>query len=169
MLTLYRCLLYAYPNAYRREYAAEMIAVFSEAKHALRNEQLSQRLSFWARELTGLLCGALREQLYALLGTHSWIPFRRFDMRPEFRFPRSTVFLMTLVLAGVVLAIEKATNIELKYGGTLGTVWPALPMFFLLMLLTMSALAASVWALMFALRRTGMHRLANIQFRSGRR
>jgi hypothetical protein len=169
MLTLYRCLLYAYPNAYRREYAAEMVVVFSEAKQALPNKPVCQRVSFCARELTGLLCGALREQLYALLGLHGWNPFRRFDMRPEFRFPRSTVFLMTLVLAGVVLAIEKATNIELKYGGTLGTVWPALPMFFLFMLLTMSVLAASVWALMFALRRTGMHRLANIQFRSGQR
>jgi hypothetical protein len=169
MLTLYQALLYAYPTAYRREYAAEMLAVFSEAKQALPNEPLRQRLSFWARELTGLLCNALREQLYALLGSHGWIPFRRFDMRPEFRFPRSTVFLMTLVLAGVVLAIEKATTIELKYGSTLGTVWPSLPAFFLVMSVSMAMLAAIVWAILFALRRTGMHRLANIQFQSGQR
>jgi hypothetical protein len=163
MRSLYQCLLYLYPTAYRREYAKEMAWVILESQQSLNNRPLAERMSFNARETAGLLCGAAREHLRLLVGSDKWIPFRRFDMRPEFRFPRSTVFLMTVVLAGVLLAIEKATQVEVKYGTTLGTVWPALPVFFLSVTLILCALAATVWAIMFALRRTGVHRLANVQ------
>jgi hypothetical protein len=163
MRLIYQWLLNLYPTDYRREYAAEMTGVILESQQSLSNKGFAERLHFCVRETAGLLCGAGREHLRLLLGSQGWAPIRRFDMRPEFRFPRSTVFLMTLVLAGVVLAIEKATKIELSYGGTLGTVWPALPVFFVFMLFTMSALALCVWAVLFALRRTGMPRLADIQ------
>jgi hypothetical protein len=163
MRTLYRCLVRFYPKDYRREYAGEMLSVILESQQQLTNKSFAELLSFSARETAGLLCGAGREHLRLLLGSQGLVPIRRFNMRPEFRFPRSTVFLMTVVLAGVILAIEKATQVEVKNGTTLGMVWPALAVFFLFMSLAMSAVAACVWAVLFALRRTGMQRLDNVQ------
>jgi hypothetical protein len=163
MQSLYRRLLYLYPTGHRHEYAVEMAVVFREAEDALAGKHLVLRCSFYAREISGVLAGALREHVRGLLGLSRWISFRRFDMRPDFRFPRSTVFLMAVILAGVLLTIEKATAIEIRYGGSLGTVWPSLPWFFVFMLLTMGGLAVIVWAILFALRRTGSHRLANVQ------
>lgn len=89
-------------------------------------------------------------------------------MRPEFRFPRSTVFLMWVILAGVVLAIEKAkTVVRLKEGlppGTI-TVWDPMlwSMLCALLLVIVMVAAAGVWGILFALRRTGMQRFDNIQ------
>ena len=68
-------------------------------------------------------------------------------MRPEFRFPRSTVFLMLVSLAGVVLSLEKARTVQVKYGAgaTLMSVWPALPWALVLVLLILSATVAITW------------------------
>jgi hypothetical protein len=85
-----------------------------------------------------------------------------FDMHPEFRFPPSTVFLMSGILAGIVLAIDKATSVELKYGGPTETVWPGLPWFLAAMLALVCLTVVIVWGVLFALGRTGMHRLANV-------
>lgn len=165
MLTLYRCLLHLYPAAYRHEYAAEMTSVFRQAHQAVSHETLAARASLCTREIPGLLSGALREQFRRIAGECDWAPFRRLDMRPEFRFPRSTIFLMLAILAGVALAIEKAKAIQLKYGAgaNLMTVWPSLPWALGLMLLIVSATVVIVWGIMFALHRTGMHRLANLE------
>ena len=86
-------------------------------------------------------------------------------MRPEFRFPRSTVFLMLVILACVVVSLEKAKSIQLKYGAgaSLMSVWPALPWALALMLLIVAATVVIVWGILFALQRTGVHRLANLQ------
>ncbi len=87
-------------------------------------------------------------------------------MRPEFRFPRSTVFLMCVILAGVVLAIDKAKDIvRMKDGlppGTI-TVWDSMLGSVVCALLLVIAMVAAVWGILFALRRTGMQRLDNIQ------
>jgi len=163
MIHLYRCLLHLYPAAYRHEFAGEMALVFLESERVVRRECLATRIVFCARELSGLLSGALREQTRTLVGFYDCVPFGRFDMRPEFRFPRSTVFLMSVILAAVVVAIAKATSIELKYGGTLETVWPSLPWFLALMLGLVCLTVVIGWGILFAMRRTGMHRLANLQ------
>jgi len=86
-------------------------------------------------------------------------------MRPEFRFPRSTVFLMLVILACVVVSLEKAKSIQLKYGAgaSLMSVWPALPWALALMLLFVAAIVLVVWGILFALQRTGVHRLANLK------
>ena len=87
-------------------------------------------------------------------------------MRPGFRFPRSTVFLMCVILAGVVLAIEKAkTVVEMKEGfasGASGTLDPMLWSVLFAMAIVFAAVAA-VWGVLFALHRTGMHRLGDVQ------
>jgi hypothetical protein len=163
VINLYRCLLYLYPAAYRHDFAREMALVFLESERAIRTECLAARIVFYARELSGLLSGALREQVRTLVGSYHCISFGRFDMRPEFRFPRSTVFLMSVILAAVVLTIAKATSIELKYGGALETVWPGLPLFLAVMLGLVCLTVVIVWGILFAMRRTGMHRLANLQ------
>jgi hypothetical protein len=160
MLMLYRCLLFLYPAVYRNEFAEEMTSVFSEARQALRLG-FAARISFCARETRGLLSGALREHLRNILGPE--IPFRRLNMRAQFRFPRSTVFLMLVVFAGVILAIAQATSIQLKYRDAIGSVWPSLVSILCFMLLTMCAAAVIVLGVLHALRRTGAHRLANVR------
>jgi len=85
-------------------------------------------------------------------------------MRPEFRFPRSTVFLMSVILAGVLLTIEKAKGIQLKYGSAADVaMWPGMTWAFAILMLMVSVTVVIVWGVLFTLRRTGMHRLANLQ------
>jgi hypothetical protein len=165
MLTLCRLVLLLYPAAYRREYAEEMISVLRDAQEAGRNEAFDARARFCAREIGGLLAGGLRAQVLRLTGSCGWIPFRRFDMRPDFRFPRSTVFLMLVILAGVALTIEEARGIEMKYAtdAHVIAVWPALPWGLAIVLALVATIVAIVWGILFALQRTGVHRLANLQ------
>lgn len=165
MLTLYRWLLYLYPTAYRRECAEEMTTVFRQAQDATRSETLAKRALFYAREIPGLLSGALQEHFRRVAGSYDSIPLRRFEMGPEFRFPRSTVFLMLVSLGGVVVSLEKAKSIQVQYGAgaSLMSVWPALPRALGLVLLIVSAAVVIVWGILFALQRTGVHQLANLQ------
>jgi hypothetical protein len=163
MLSLYRGLLYLYPSLYRREYADEMISVFRDAHDDLSAARVTDRISFRIREILGLLAGALRERVRFVSGRSPLIAFRRFDMRPEFRFPRSTVFLMSIIFAGVILAMEKANLIQVKYAAGVGSIWPSLPWFLGSTLLFTWAAALVVWGILFALGRTGTHRLENIE------
>ena len=86
-------------------------------------------------------------------------------MRPQYRFPRSTVFLMCVILAGVVLAIAKArdvaTSVPLPHEAMV--VWNSMPLFLLLFPMLAGAAVLAVWGLLFALRRTGMHRLDGVE------
>jgi len=87
-------------------------------------------------------------------------------MEPQFRFPRSTVFLMGVILAGVVLAINKARDIvQMKGGLPRGgeAVWDPMLWSLLAALAVVCIVVAAAWGILFALRRTGMHRLGNIE------
>jgi hypothetical protein len=163
MLSFYRWLLYLYPSLYRREYGDEMISVFRDAQAEVSTGSSQERICFRARETWGLLAGALQEHIRIIGGSYRLISFTRFDMRPEFRFPRSTVFLMAIIFAGVILAMEKANTIQVKYGAGSGSIWPSLPWFLGLTLLFTCAAVMVVWGTLFALGRTGAHRLANLQ------
>ena len=156
-LTVYRCLLCLYPERYRDEFAEEMKSVFRDAQSDVPAAPTA-KISFYLREFCGLVSGALRAHFDRLFGPA--IPFRRFDMQPQFRFPRSGVILMCVILAGVLLAIEKARTIEVKYGPReVMAVWNSLPWFLFFFPALACATAAAVWGLLFALRRTGRHRL----------
>ena len=163
MLSFYRWLLYLYPSLYRREYGDEMISVFRDAQADVGNGSFGERISFLAHEMWGLLAGAVQERLRTISGRYQLISFTRFNMRPEFRFPRSTVFLMSIIFASVILAMEKAHTIQVKYAAGVGSIWPSLPWFLGLALLLTCVTATLVWGVLFAFGRTGAHRLANIQ------
>lgn len=79
-------------------------------------------------------------------------------MQPQFRFPRSTVFLMLVIFAGTVLTISKAASVA---GGL--AVWPSLVSVLVFLLLTMCKAAVIVWGILHTLRRSGAHRLEKVQ------
>jgi archaellum biogenesis protein FlaJ (TadC family) len=162
MLSFYRWLLYLYPSLFRREYADEMISVFRDAQAEVSAGSFGERISFRMREAWGLLAGALQENIRIMSGSYQSISFTRFNMRPEFRFPLSTVFLMSIIFVGVILAMEKANTIQMKYADGVGSIWPSLPWFFGLTILFTCATVMVVWGILFALGRSGVHRLANI-------
>lgn len=163
MLRLYQGLLYLYPAAYRQEFGEEMQCVFLRAQAERNIAPLLERAKFGARELAGLLSGAAQAHIVAALGMENWLRFRRFNVRPQFRFAGSTVFLMCVIFAAVALAIEKAKAIvQMKEG--LPTVTAAVwnPLFWLYPMAVALAVAGAIWAILFALHRTGLHRMDRI-------
>lgn len=169
MLPVYRCLLYLYPAAHRSVYGEEMVDVFRDAQNEKSANGLVSLTSFYVRELTGLLQGAIEEHLRALMGSRwTLFPFRRFNMRSEFRFPKSTTTLMVIILAGVVLAIEKGKAIQASLPGVnppIGPIHGVQTAFFptiALMFLFFYAAGVIGWAILFALRRSGVHRLSEM-------
>src|SRR5580698_2452804 len=174
MVSLYRCLLYLYPAAYRYEYGEEMAGVFREALGDVRSETwgkgLWPRAVFLLREFVGLFHGAIEERWRATATSHSWlsIPSRRFTMHSEFRFPKATPVLMAVILAAVILTIAKAPAIEdsLPYSNPQlppihaehFTFFPAMAAIFL----SACTVAVIGWAVLFALRRSGVHRLSEM-------
>jgi hypothetical protein len=168
MLTVYRLLLYLYPPAHRCEFSEEMLAVLGEAQtEAWKNDTLV-RSRFCAREIKGLVVGALSEHVRTIAGVDRppLIFSRRLNMRSEFRFPKITVTLMTIILAGVVLAIEKATAIQASVPDSYQHVGPIQPAHFtflptMLVIMGGACLAGAIgWAILFALHRSGVQRLA---------
>lgn len=163
MLSFYRGLLYLYPSHYQREYTNEMVSVFRDAQADVSAGSFKERISFRVRETLGLLAGAVQEHIRIMTGGYPLISFRGFNVHPEFRFPRSTVFLMSIIFGGVILAMEKANTIQVKYAAGSGSIWPSLPWFLGFTLLFACAAAMAGWGILFALGRTGGHRLANIR------
>jgi len=174
MLSLYRFLLRLYPRAYRHEFGVEMLAVFREAQTETWKKGVLARGVFYAREVAGLLRGALGEHLHAIAGSDLFTPTwsgsptkRRFTMRSEFRFPKATAPLMALILALIVVAIEKAKAIQASLPHTNPHVGPIQPAQFTLFstLLVVVAITCAAgllgWAILFALRRSGLHRLSD--------
>jgi hypothetical protein len=158
-LTAYCWLLCLYPVSYREEFGEEMKSVFRDARNEVP-PTLIAKISFYAREFSGLLSGALRAHFDRLFGPA--LSFRRFYMQPQFRFPRSTVFLMLVIFAGTILTIAEASKIAGDTRGWSG-VWPSLGSVLVFMLVTMCAAAAIVWGILHTLRRSGVHRLENVQ------
>lgn len=89
-------------------------------------------------------------------------------MRSGFRFPKSTSFLMTVILAGIVLAIQKAEAIRAALPDEIAPVGPMWsPHVGILTTIGLTFLGvyfagALAWVVLFALRRSGVHRLSEI-------
>jgi hypothetical protein len=168
MSSLYHSLLHLYPAGYRREFGEEMLTVFRQAQMEAEQQGMPAPISFWVREVQGLLTGALREHLRPM--TPASLPLRlsrRLSMHSEFRFPKSTVTLMIIILGAVVVAIEKATAIVNSVPHTSPRYGPIQPEHFtllptLLMIVCFACVSGTLgWLLLFALRRSGVQRLAD--------
>ena len=169
MLSLYRSLLYLYPRAYRLEYADEMLSVLSEVQHELQKNSAVRKTVLCAQEAGGLLAGALREHLHALTGSYyPMLSPRRITMRSEFRFPKTVVVLMIVVLAAVLAAIDKARSIMLSVPHTSQPVGPIKEAEFTTVPTMLIALAGAClagllgWAIVFTLRRSGIQRFSQV-------
>jgi hypothetical protein len=169
MLTLYRSLLYLYPSAYRAEFGNEMMSVLSDLHFELRHETLWKRLFRSLHEVAGLLSGAFQQHVRALTGSYLYISSpRRFPMRSEFRFPKSAVALMTLILVAILYAIDQARSIQLSIPPSHTDVGPiksaeftAVPSMFIAVIGAFF-IGAVAWAVIFALRRSGMQRFSQV-------
>ena len=152
-LKVYCWLLCLYPRGHRQEFGEEMTSVFRDARGALP-PGLAGRIGFYVREFCGLLPSALRAHFDRLFGPVA--SSGRFDMQAHSRFRRSTVLLMLVMFAGVVLAMAIAISVA---GGTLQAVWPSLAAVLACLLLSVCAAAAVVFGVLRTLQRGGVHRL----------
>jgi len=170
MLTVYRKLLRLYPTEHRERFGEEMLAVLREACDQNANRKLITRGRRYVREIRGLVTGALREHLRVLFEIEDGLSLGtgRFAMRNGFRFPKSTAVLMTIILAGVVVAIRKGEVIATSLPDFSQPVTPIHPAHSYLLpgvfegFIFFYAAGLVGWAIAFALRRSGVHRLADM-------
>ena len=169
-MTLYRSLLRLYPAFHRERFGAEMIAVFGEVQAETVSKGTMAQVVFCLREGAGVVSGALQEHWRALGGEDVWLwfPTRRFTMRTEFRFPKATPVLMAIILGGVMVAIQKGENISASLRGAveppIGPIHPTHSVLLggiVLGFVFFYAAGMIGWAILFAMRRSGVHRLAD--------
>ena len=144
--------------------------VFWQVHSQEAKKSVLSRIVFGAREAGGLL-GAFQEHVRAMTNFPRRMAFskRRLTMHSEFRFPKATVSLMTIILAAVLIAIDKAKAIQssIPYANPqVGPIHSTQQLMLLptLLLVWMGASIAGVvgWAVLFALRRTGVQRLSDV-------
>jgi hypothetical protein len=169
MITIYQHLLRLYPAEYRQQFGEEMIAVLTDVEAGNGNRSLLARARLLIRETVGLMSGALREQLRIPANASFALSFsRRFAMRNGFRFPKSTAILMTLILGGVIVAIRKGEAIAASLPNVSQPIAPihSAPSYLLpgvvAGFLFFYAAGLAGWAIVFALRRSGVHRLDDL-------
>ena len=168
MRRLYRWLLWMYPAAFRVEFGTEMEGVFADARVAPEAAGRWPAVVFYGQEFLGLIGGAVRERLHG--GWDEGL-VRRFTMsRNRFRYSWAAIAFMTLSLATVLTAIHDARTAAqnlagktyLMEGHTYEFYRPDhlsfLQTFGFAFGVTVVATVAVVVA-MFALRRSGVHRL----------
>jgi len=165
---VYRNLLRLYPSSHRAQFAEEMVGVFEERLAEAVSKSTFARSKFLAREATGVVGGAFQERWRTLGvdGFDLWFPTRRFTMRTEFRFPKTTAVLMTIILAGVMLAIKKGEAISVSVPPSSTPVGPipsthSVLLGGIVLTFVFFYLAGMIgWLILFAMRRSGIHRLA---------
>jgi hypothetical protein len=170
MLPFFRHLLNLYPPAYRREFGEEMLGVLIEMHSEVQQKHPPARAIRYAREAGGLLRGALREHARIIFFSQAFplFPQRRLTMRSEYKFPKATVGLMTVILGVVLVAIEKAKAISESVAPANPAIGPIQPMHFsivaaLELLGVVCVGGAMVWAVLFALHRSGTQRFSNLK------
>ena len=169
MLNFYRRTLRLYPASHREQFGSEMLAVFSELDLSHRAETVLYRATFYLREFGGLIRGIMAEHARSLFRTTDFVPFStgRLFMRHGFRFPKTTAVLMALILGGVLLAIKKGEDIAASLPHVDPPIGPIQPAHSVLLppiaLFFAFFYAAGLigWVILFALRRSGVHRLAD--------
>jgi hypothetical protein len=93
----------------------------------------------------------------------------------SFRFPRFAIFLMVAcfltLLAAIALATEMSRTVQVSYPGVPNLEamwWSRLPGLFATLLVPLWALGAAGYGILFALRRSGLHRLSSLDPRQPR-
>jgi hypothetical protein len=171
MIFLCRCLLYLYPAGHRAEFGEEMLRVLRERQQESRKKAVVARGVLYGLEIGGLLRGAVEEHCRVRRSFYPWgvIQVRRMSLRSEFRFPKATAVLMTVILAAVVMAIEKARAIQFSVPEAHRQVGPirsadftVVPSFALLLVIACAA-GAIGWAVVFAMKRSGVQRLEGLR------
>jgi FtsH-binding integral membrane protein len=160
MQALFRCLLYLYPAEFSREFAKEMTWVFSQVQQDFGKRGVRARVSFFIREVSGMLAEGLRQRF----GGKVWFSLRRFNMRP-FRFSRIGMVVMIVALVGVLVAIEKARAISAQSIPELHTVstWTMVQGVFGFLIVTMAILGLIGYVVLRLVSKSGADRLSNIQ------
>lgn len=170
MIRAFRILMRLYPLGFREQYGEEIKLVLSDIAAEIRNKSLLGQLERALREFAGLLSGALEEHMRSITGSNGveFVGARRFKMQREFRFPKATVGLMTIILIAVVMVIEKAKAISISVPPNsvqVGRIQPeqfGTVTTFLGVLVGACAVAAIGWAVLFALKRTGSQRMSAV-------
>jgi hypothetical protein len=114
MLSLYRFLLRLYPARTAAEFGDEMAGVLGELHRGRRTDVFAARVRFVLCEVSGLLSGALREQLHERNRNLSGGTMRTLR---SFRFPRWTIVMMILIFCAVNTAIEKGRMASVLLSG----------------------------------------------------
>ena len=89
-------------------------------------------------------------------------------MRSEFRFPKATVALMTIILLAVIMTIEKAKAISESVPHANPPVGPIQPAYitivptFLIVFAGVCVCGALLWAVLFAFHLSGVQRLSDL-------
>jgi hypothetical protein len=129
--------------------------VFRDLKDDVKGKGLVSEMQFYTREGIGLLYGAFEEHWREGLT-------RRFSVRNEFRFPQATWILMTIILGGVISAIEKGEAIGASVPHISEPAGPIHPGDHSLLagivcsFLLIYALGLLAWAVLFVLRRSDL-------------
>ena len=175
MTALYRCLLRLYPHAHRCKFADEMLDVFVEAEAKTRCTGIVERAAFYLREFTGVVSGGLREQLCSFhLCERQDLQIGGIMIRQtRCRFPRSAIFMMTIVFVIVLGMIAKIQGVSHFYGKIISgelphqpSQWPSyyglisgIAVVFLLAWVA----GIAVWAIAYAMRRTAAQQLGDFE------
>jgi hypothetical protein len=164
MLCVYKRLLRLYPAPYRQQFADEMLSLFNQLKCENSIQTRLRRGVFYVREIAGVLRGAARERCRVLRGQDVGLFEGGFMMRDGFRFPKTTAILMTLILAGIVVAIQKGEAIQASLPASNPQIGPIQPHSVMLssivsFLVIFYAAGAIGWIILLALRKFGVHRL----------
>lgn len=174
MRAFYQWLLRLYPAEFRRRFADEMLLVYCDASAAAARRGLGSEVSFVVHEFTGMVCGAVGEQIRSVSQLHSLS--RRIAMisrNKRFRFPIVAIALMVFSFAGIVFAIHNARAVAFGLAGQtymrhgqLYTYQPEglsfMQTFGFAFGVTL-VVAVVVWAVLHTLHRSGVHRLAEAQ------
>jgi hypothetical protein len=168
--SFFRALIYLYPTAYRQEFGDEMLTVLGELTEEMKERGSLPQLISHFHETGGLLLGAVREHIrnLGLAPDFSIVSQRRLAMRSDFRFPKSTVTLMGIILIAITVAIEKAKAIQQSIPSSHTDVGPIQPAYvsivpgFLVALAIVSAGGVLLWAVLFVLHRSGIQRFSEL-------
>jgi hypothetical protein len=88
----------------------------------------------------------------------------------RFRFPRSAIFLMLLILFGVLYAIEEARNVSTTAGDLrIETDWPGLFALLVSVAAIFGAIALLGYGVLCALHQSGAQRFPNLRAWAGRK